>query len=334
MPNTLSAAFNLHRSRTVDLNGDHTENAKNSRDYLVGKIVDIAATVIDFPKLYDNGYYLPYGSFARKTKVNPLDDIDLLQVLHGCGGSAIYMSSNIYEIQIPQSDLPLWLYTENGFVNSTKILNKFKAELENVPNYSNTAINRRGEAVKVDLNSYDWSFDIVPGFAVTDGADGIAHFLIPDGNGRWKRTDPRRDKELATRVNSFHNGNILPIIRVIKHWNEVSRHAPTIESYHLETMLLNGFSSHETPLTDVKSGIFNAFNILQSAILYTCNDPKGLDQPLDVNMDFQDRLDFSNAAKTMCERLSNAMMFELLGQHDNAIRTWQSVLPNFPDYQQ
>ena len=333
MSRTVSSAFNLYRSTIVDLEDGDSDSAKASRDYLVGQIIRIASTVDDFPRLYHDNLYLPFGSFARKTKFRPLDDVDILQLLYGYSGTAIWYAPNTYEIRIYDQEAPLWRLADNGLVNSTRVLNKFKAELEDVPNYNGTEINRHGEAVVVDLSSYDWSFDVVPGFAVSDGYGGIDHYLIPDGNGRWKRTDPRKDQDLTTRVNQYHNGQILPLIRVMKYWNEHNGYAPTIGSYYLETMLLKGFE-YQTPLTDVKSGIITAFKILQSSVLTTCNDPKGLDKPLDADLDFTDRITFSVATGKMAERLSNVLISELLGLHEDAIRVWQSVFPDFPGYQE
>ncbi len=333
MPNTVSAAFNLYRSDVVDLKDGDSDDAKSSRDFLVSQIIRIASTVDDFPRLYDDNLFLPFGSFSRKTKFRPLDDVDLLQLLYGYLGTAIYYSENTYNIRIYDQNAPLWDLTDNGLVNSTRVLNKFKNELEDVPNYKRTEINRRGEAVVVNLNSYPWSFDVVPGFAVSNGVGSTDHYLIPDGYGRWKRTDPRIDQALVTKVNQRHNGKILPLIRIMKYWNKHNRHASTIASYHLETMLLKGFE-YSNPISDVKSGVIPAFRILQAAILSTCNDPKGLGEPLDANMAVLDRISFSIAVQTMADRLNSVLISEILGLHENAIKVWQTVFPHFPDYEQ
>lgn len=330
MSRTVSSTFNLYRSTVVDLEAGDSASARNSRDYLVDQIIRIASTVNDFPRLYHDNLYLPFGSFARKTKFRPLDDVDILQLIYGYSGTAIWCAPNTYDVRIYDQEAPLWKLTDNGLVNSTRVLNKFKIELQDVPNYNGTEINRRGEAVVVDLSSYDWSFDVVPGFAVSDGYGGIDYYMIPNGNGKWKRTDPRKDQDFITRVNQYHNCHILPLIRVMKYWNEHNGYAPTIGSYHLETMLLNGFE-YNTPLTDVKSGIITAFKILQSSIHITCNDPKGLDSPLDGDLDFADRITFSLAAGKMAERLSGALISEILGLHEDAIKIWQKVLPDFPN---
>ena len=111
-------------------------------------------------------------------------------------------------------------YLDNyGYLNSTKVLNKFKSSLAGVRNYQKADIKRTGVAVVLSLSSYAWVFDIVPAFPVKDYSSGIAHYLIPDGLGEWMRTDPRKDQELITEVNKRHNSLLLPLTRLIKYWN-------------------------------------------------------------------------------------------------------------------
>ena len=331
MTKTTTTAFNHYCADLVDLSSSNSDGARASRDYLMEQIVGFEENAEDFPALYGDGYYLPFGSFARKTKARPLDDVDIMPILHGCGGNAVSVSVYTYDIRIYNNHDPLWGYTYNGYVNSTKILNKFKLELMGVPNYNSTEINKRGESVVVDLASYDWSFDVVPAFAVSDGQSGISHFLIPDGKGQWKRTDPRIDQVRITTANQYHNGNLIPLIRVMKYWNENNRYVPKIGSYHLETMLIDGFWAQQ-PLNDIKTGIYTAFKILQTSILETCEDPKRLEPPLDAEMDWFQRLAFAGTAEKMANQLSLADINELIGLHQVAIETWQKVFPNFPGY--
>lgn len=331
MSGTVSSALDLYRAVWVDLSPSDSDGARASRDYLIGQVESIAERVDDFPSLYNGGHHIPFGSFARKTKTQDLDDIDVMSVLHGCGGTAISTGNYTYQVQIPNTTRPLWQYTENGYVNSTKILNKYKSELAGVPNYSSAAINKHGEAVVVKLSSYDWSFDLVPAFAVSDIEDAIEHFLIPDGKGTWKRTDPRRDQKRITQENQRHNGHLLGLIRLIKYWNENSGHARTIGSYHLETMLINGLSTHE-PLESVKAGVIPAFSILQSGILNICADPKNLELPLDYNMDITEKINFSNATAKMATQLRDAFLKEIMGEEKEAIKIWEEVFPDFPNF--
>jgi hypothetical protein len=76
MPYTVWGAFDTFRKNTVDLVADEVSRALVSRDYLIDQIKTLARTDATFPRT--SGDAIPYGSFARKTKIRPLDDIDLL----------------------------------------------------------------------------------------------------------------------------------------------------------------------------------------------------------------------------------------------------------------
>lgn len=83
MSYTVDISFNAFRANTVDLDSEEVKRARASRDYLVGQINILANNDGTFPRLA--GYYKPFGSFARSTKIRPLDDIDLLLACNGKG---------------------------------------------------------------------------------------------------------------------------------------------------------------------------------------------------------------------------------------------------------
>lgn len=61
---------------TVNFKKADTDDARAIRDWLIGKINDYekgGAFPITCPDIH-----LAFGSFARKTKIGPLDDIDLM----------------------------------------------------------------------------------------------------------------------------------------------------------------------------------------------------------------------------------------------------------------
>lgn len=53
-----------------------TDDARASRDWLIGKMNDFENDEV-FPVSYP-GSHIAFGSFARRTKISPLDDIDLI----------------------------------------------------------------------------------------------------------------------------------------------------------------------------------------------------------------------------------------------------------------
>ena len=78
---TSAQAFEQFRSEKVDLEPVDVDKARRSRDYLKDQLVRINNGDSSFPRL--TGEFMAYGSFARKTKVRPLDDLDMLVMLQG-----------------------------------------------------------------------------------------------------------------------------------------------------------------------------------------------------------------------------------------------------------
>jgi hypothetical protein len=82
MARTVWGAFSEFRRDAVDLDPDQTDQARASRDYLYEQMDYLDRTDRTFPTLLR---YVPYGSFSRKAKIRPLDDIDFFAVLDGAG---------------------------------------------------------------------------------------------------------------------------------------------------------------------------------------------------------------------------------------------------------
>lgn len=78
---TVNSAFRAFLDNEVNLDSDQSKVARNSRDYLLANIAEFGEEE-DFFDLYD-GFNLNFGSFARKTKKKPLDDIDLMVGISG-----------------------------------------------------------------------------------------------------------------------------------------------------------------------------------------------------------------------------------------------------------
>ena len=80
MAKTVNAAFDEFMKDYVNLDAEKTKKARSSRDWLVEQILSFPDNDSDFPAIYTEKNIF-YGSFARKTKKRPLDDIDMMIVL-------------------------------------------------------------------------------------------------------------------------------------------------------------------------------------------------------------------------------------------------------------
>lgn len=90
---TMGGAFSTFRTGAVDLDPTWTSTAGGSRDYLFSQLRSRATADATFPRL--TGDYINFGSFARRTKIRPLDDIDMMPILDGTGTSQYLHSSEL-----------------------------------------------------------------------------------------------------------------------------------------------------------------------------------------------------------------------------------------------
>lgn len=322
MATTVNGAFETFLKDKVNLDKDETNKARSSRDWLIAQI-GLFQSDETFPKSYSEKD-IHYGSFARRTKIRPLDDIDLMICLSGQGGHYNEYSDRIEITVNPQSNLKSYCNDYTDILNSRKVLNKFVTKLANIPQYSNAEIKRNLEAATLNLKSYDWVFDIVPCFFTAPDGLGKTYYLIPDGNGNWKKTDPRIDKEKAVNVNQQHDGYVLNVIRVIKYWNKRPT-MPSISSYLLETMILNYYDGKADKANQfVDLAIAGVLEYIETHIKYQVSDPKGIQG--NINLLSGDEITkISNRAKTDKLKAIDARSFESNSDHEKSINKWAEI---------
>jgi len=328
---TVWSAFNTFRRDSVDLDPDQTKRARSSRDYLFGQITSISGSYSDFPKVQTT--YRPFGSFARNSKIRPLDDIDFLVPLIGKGTSEYqHPDASNFWLRLDDPSSPLANFPDGyGFVNSTKVLNKIRSSLASVPNYQRSDLKRTGEAVTLNLISYPWVFDIVPAVPILDYSGNVLHYLIPDGMSNWKRTDPRVDANNVTRVNSWHNGQFLLAIRLLKYWNR-RVHKPRLGSYYFENLALKVFD-YAPAISDFPNAIDYFFRNFSSYLNQPFPDPKKLGPNLDADVDWLTKNKITEAANEAQSNCRLALYPEARQEHREAINYWKRVFgSDFPDY--
>lgn len=331
MARTVEAAFQDFRATYVDLDPEQVKTARRSRDFLIDRIYGLPDDDPSFPWLTRDRVL--FGSFARRTKIQPLDDIDIMIEMHGGGGYEVRDSGDCYLVRVDPGAMrnPVrHLVDDAGYINSNRVLLKFKNGLATLPHYEKSEINKRGEAVTVTPSSYTWTFDIVPAFGVTDGVTPLVHYLIPNGSGHWKRTDPRRDDQRITTVNQQHDGLVIPTIRLLKYWNRRSQ-MPTMMSYWLETIALSVFEERSESMGLHRVGLCQFFVYGQSKVSESCPDPKGLGPNLDADVDLDTKTRIIEGFQRAADISVCALKYEFeKGDHAGAIAEWQKLFgPEF-----
>ena len=329
---TVNNAFAEFMKGVVNLDSDVVSEARSSRDNLLENIAEFDDED-NFFDLYQ-GFNVHFGSFARKTKCRELDDIDLMIGISANG--ATYNSSDPWDNVHMTANLDIAVQAdcanEDGTLNSTKVINKFKKKLENVREYSRSDIHKSGEAVVLNLTSKDWSFDIVPCFHTVKESDGRDYYLIPNGKGNWKKTDPLKDKEHLTNTNQDKNGRVLELIRLCKKWNKV-KNAKTLPSYLLETMIINHCDEEDELSQWIDIRFKNALSYIANHITSSVYDIKEIQGDINT-VELLDRYNLKNKAKADYEKACEAIKYETDDKnHEKSINKWREIFGgDFPTY--
>lgn len=326
MATTVNNAFSEFMKDIVNLDPQKTTTARTSRDNLIDKINGFSGDD-NFFNVYQERN-LKFGSFARRTKIRELDDIDLMLCLSADASRTYSESSDCIYIIGNSVDKKNGLLVEGtDYLNSTKVINRFISKLSELNDYSKADMHKNQEAATLKMKSYTWNFDIVPCFYTSSD-----FYLIPDGKGNWKKTDPRIDNDRTTSINQKHNGNLLNLIRLVKYWNK-RKVTLTIGSYLLECMILNIYEDNETPENWWIDLEFKyVLNKLSNEIKNDIEDPKGIQGNLNY-FSIEDRNKISKALSDAYSKAQEAGKLENESKQKDAIKKWGEILGDkFPEY--
>lgn len=332
MATSVTAAFNEFLRDKVNLDSGQVKKARNSRDWLTGEIHKFPSKDSSFPELYSERD-INFGSFARRTKKRPLDDIDMMICLSARGGTYHEYSHDNINITINPDvkSLKNLCDTFTNKLNSIKVVNKFVSALSGVPQFRKADINRRQEAAVLNLTSYDWTFDIVPCFFTQEDYYGKTFYLIPNGSGNWKKTDPRIDRERVSSINQNNNGNVLNVIRIMKYWNKRPT-IPSMSSYLIENMILNCYEYRTDANQYVDVNLPEVFRYIRDNIFSTVQDPKGIQGNINT-LSNEDKLKIYNRADLDYIRSYKARSLEDENKHKESINKWREIFGSeFPAY--
>lgn len=329
MVKTVLESFDEFMSNCVNLDKEVVAAARKSRDNLLENISEFVDE--DFFKLCSD-YNVHFGSFARKTKCRELDDIDLMIGISAEG--ALYNNydkwDDVHIIASQTSAAQIACTRNDGTLNSTQVVNLFKSKLQHVREYSHSDIRKDHEAIVLNLLSKVWSFDIVPCFYTVPDADGRSNYLIPNGKGQWKKTNPKIDGERISYINQQQEGRTLSLIRLVKYWCKHSV-SVTIPSYYLEALVLCFCENH---LVDkyIDIAFQDVVNYIQYHVYDYIADPKGIQGNINTLEIAQMQL-LRQRAQEAYSNACKAEEYEDAGYIEMAIDCWGRIFGNaFPKY--
>lgn len=327
MPYRVNACFEDFIKFRVNLEADRVKIARTSRDNLLDNLKQLCEAGTLPPHYSEKNVH--YGSFARRTKINPLDDIDLMVCFSACSGHYIEVQpSSLYCVKM-QDGLDLYekLKDDQGYLNSRKLINYIIKSLSQLRDYRKADMHRNQEAVTLQLKSYEWNFDIIPCFYAIDD-----FYLIPDGQGSWKKTDPRIDAQRIDIIDGSlkrnpYSKDLHTFIRLMKYWKNV-KWGSCVGSYMFEQMILN-FVETKGIHTEWQNNVSQCLNYLSRNIYLSVSDPKGMQGNLNT-LDMVTKNRLSSIAKADYDTSVTAIIAETVSamvgtNHAEAIGHWHDI---------
>lgn len=237
------------------------------------------------------------GSYARDTMIRPLKeaDIDVFVVL-----SAAYFAK----------------------YRPPALLDKVRAVL--LKTYPKTpTISRNGQAVTITFT--DFRVDVVPAFNREGGG-----YLIPDSpNDAWISTNPPSHDAVLTKANKAHDGDLVPLVKIVKGWNKAIGGA--FRGFYLELLVVDVLQNVE--ITNDPSGVRWVLDKGREKVKFKQKDPAGFgDQinPLDAVTSVADAV---SRFQTAYNRALKAEDFAAKGKIADAFGEWRKVFGDyFPSY--
>ncbi|RIE07640.1 nucleotidyltransferase [Candidatus Cryosericum odellii] len=237
------------------------------------------------------------GSYSRSTLIAPLPEADI----------------DVFVVLDPK------YFERNG---QASLLDKTRRAL--LKTYTRTPkVSRNGQAVTITFT--DFAVDVVPAFNRSGGG-----YLIPDSiHNVWIETDPRVHVKAMIDANAIHNGDLVPVVKMIKCWNRNIGY--DFVSFYLELLAIKVFAN--VTISNYSSGMRFFFDKGREAIRYSVKDPAGYGKPVQGFRNCQTAEDAVRRFETAHTDAIVAEQYAKDGYSEKAIDEWRNVFGDyFPAY--
>ena len=255
----------------------------------------------ELPVLEDGGDFLT-GSYVRKTMIAPLKEADI---------DIFFVLNRSY-------------YYDN---NQASLLDKVKSTLKKA--YPNTAdISRDGQAITISF--HDFKVDVVPAFHRMLSFFVPGYLIANTITKTWVITNPKKHIEIWSKANQEHNGDLIPLIKMMKAWNKTN--GALLTSFHLECLLLSIWNGQS--ITDFPSAVLYAFGrarrFFRYPLLFTVHDPAVSDSNVGAYLNTRKKREAVLSRLEMAyTRAKKAQETASQGNIQEAFTNWQYI---FGDY--
>jgi hypothetical protein len=226
---------------------------------------------------------------------------------------------------LAQADVDIFVILDSSYWKSDgarALLDSVRRTL--LKTYTSTPkISRNGRAVTITFT--DFVVDVVPAFNRKGGG-----YLIPDSAiNRWVGTNPTVHVEVVSASNKAHNGDLVPVLKMIKGWNREINSA--FRSFYLELAAVEIFSG--VTLSSDSSAVRFFFDKGREKIKYKVSDPAGYGDQINPLQSVNSMSDAISRFETAYSRAVLAEKYEREGKTSLAVTEWRKIFGGyFPAY--
>lgn len=321
---TVNQAFDDLLVNHLTLNESEIARGSKSHNYIRDVLANKNNNDNSFP-LFVDGDFLS-GSYARGTKIHPLDDIDILMIMDGSGLSVI-KNGNIVDAEVRNNELtsnPILQHLgQDNLLSSSTVLNLFVSAMKQT--HPESKIHKDGQAINVWLESYNFGIDIVPCFHIIPKDGSQDYYFIPQGGNSegWTSTNPKVDEIISNNIHQKHGENFKGIVRLLKYWNRVFNNE-RIRSYHLETIAWYVFYEHESSVSSYEEGLIYFFRQCRNRFASPCPDATEIGGNIDTYLSINDRNETLGNIDTTNNIINNGYLLGMANDQKR-LAAWKQI---------
>jgi hypothetical protein len=240
------------------------------------------------------------GSYARHTKIHPLNDIDVMLV---------------------RSSERVGLTSSGGVLPSQALDEVAQAARSAFGN--GVAVRKQSRSVNLSFVGLEFGFDIIPAWLRQPNG-----YWIPDTNtSSWLPTDPQAHAQMMTDANDRSGGRLKPVIKMVKHWSR--ENCDLFCSFHLE--LICEWVFRQSQISNLQLGVALALVSLPQFVGAKVMDPVYGQNRVDKSLTAEEHTKLQNRAIYDAQNARTAIQLEAADRHAEAIKGWQHIfLAGFP----
>ncbi|MCK5001970.1 MAG: hypothetical protein KAS57_03050 [Gammaproteobacteria bacterium] len=235
---------------------------------------------------------------------------------------AFYRHTTIQPLEDNEIDLFVQLSSELGQRNTPGgLLGKLEDLL--VEYYPEARLSVDKQAVLVKFAEV--SFRVTPCFYQDKKG-----YVIADGkNDKWLKTDPSIFYYALDDANNRHKGLLLPVIRIIKHWNR--RNGNWFNDYYLELMVKHALDG--VKFDSYVQAIKYVFKKAIRLVVFTIDDPSNFGKQMEGLKDVFKMVEAMLSFQDCHGHIVKAEHFEKRGDLISAYKEWGKIFADdFPSY--